>query len=603
LGKIDLTLESSGVLGTTAKKEERLLVLELEAHLLNALVELEDLLELVRNLGKTLHDVDTPLVLACTVLRQSKSEHDHANELGSVGLGGGDTDLGTGVDVDTAVGHERDAGSNNVDNTNGEGATLQAVAESHERVGSLTRLGDEDASVVTEDRSLTIEEVRCKLDGDGDLSQLLEGATDSHAGVVRGTASNEYQTSATPDSADVLPESTKSHGLLLCVQATTHGVDNRLGLLEDLLLHEVVEATLHNLLQLDLDSLNGANVAGAVSLGQTVDVELTLVDVGNVIVLEVENLLGVLDDGGRVGREEELGGLRHTVIRQESARLRAVEERLVGGETGDREEVVALLERDVVAGTLGGESLAILGVLDVDEVNLHLLGGLDTDNKGRTLAGGDNLAGEVDALHQKTKGTLQLLDDGLDEAGEVEVGVLIEDVLGQLSDGLSVGLGLETHALGLQKHPQFLVVGDDTVVDDGELPLGVGTVRVAIDPAGRTVGGPSGVCNTGVVVKDLGHVGLLLLDELLQLGDLANLLVGKDLVLLVAIDGNTGGVVATVFETGETCIEKEDSSARVGVEGWVRVPRTINEGVENELSVLLDEVVDVSENAAHFGCE
>jgi len=78
-------------------------------------------------------------------------------------------------------------------------------------------------------------------------------------------------------------------------------------------------------------------------------------------------------------------------------------------------------------------------------------------------------------------------------------------------------------------------------------------VRVAVDPAGGTVGGPSGVCNTGVVVKDLGHVGRLGLDELLQLGDLANLLEGKDLVLLVAIDGNTGGVVATVLETGETC--------------------------------------------------
>jgi hypothetical protein len=129
--------------------------------------------------------------------------------------------------------------------------------------------------------------------------------------------------------------------------------------------------------------------------------------------------------------------------------------------------------------------------------------------------------------------------------------VLVEDELGQLGNGLSVGLGLEAHALGLQEHPQFLVVGDDTVVDNGELPLRVGAVRVAVEPAGRAVGGPSGVCNTGVVVKDLGHVGLLLLDECLQLGDLANLLEGEDLILLVAIDGNTGGVVAAVFETGE----------------------------------------------------
>lgn len=39
------------------------------------------------------------------------------------------------------------------------------------------------------------------------------------------------------------------------------------------------------------------------------------------------------------------------------------------------------------------------------------------------------------------------------------------------------------------------------------------------------------------------------------------------------------------------------------VKAGVCGPRTVNEGVENELPVLLDEVVDVSEDAAHFGCE
>ena len=287
------------------------------------------------------------------------------------------------------------------------------------------------------------------------------------------------------------------------------------------------------------------------------DVELTLVDVGNVIVLEVEDLLGVLDDGRWVGREEELGGLGHAVVGQEGTRLRAVEERLVGGKTGDGKKVVAPLQSDVVAGGLSREGLAVLSVLYIDEVDLHLLGGLDTDDERRTLTGSDNLAGEVHALHEKTESTFQLLDNSLDQAGEVEVWVLVEDELGQLSDGLSVGLGLKAHALGFEEHPQFLVVGDDTVVDNGELPLGVGAVRVAVDPAGRAVGGPSGVCNTGVVVEDLCEVGLLLLDELLQLGDLADFLEGEDLVLLVAIDGDTGGVVAAVFETGETCGREE----------------------------------------------
>jgi hypothetical protein len=47
------------------------------------------------------------------------------------------------------------------------------------------------------------------------------------------------------------------------------------------------------------------------------------------------------------------------------------------------------------------------------------------------------------------------------------------------------------------------------------------------------------VCDTGVVVEDLGEVWCLRSDELLQLGDLADLLVGEDLILLVTIDGDT----------------------------------------------------------------
>lgn len=62
---------------------------------------------------------------------------------------------------------------------------------------------------------------------------------------------------------------------------------------------------------------------------------------------------------------------------------------------------------------------------------------------------------------------------------------------------------------------------------------------MAVDARWGTVGGPSGVCNTGVRVKDLGQVEVLLLDELLQRGDLADLLDGEDLILLVTVNGQT----------------------------------------------------------------
>jgi len=51
------TLQSGGVLSTATEQKHRLLVLELRAQLLDALVELEDVLELCRYLAETLHDV------------------------------------------------------------------------------------------------------------------------------------------------------------------------------------------------------------------------------------------------------------------------------------------------------------------------------------------------------------------------------------------------------------------------------------------------------------------------------------------------------------------------------------------------------------------
>ena len=470
IGSDRLTLESGGVLSTTTQEQHALLVLELAlAELLDALIHLENLLELLRHLAQALHNLQTALVLARAVLGQAQREHDHAHELRRVRLGGRDADLRASVDVHTAVRHQRDGGAHDVDDTNGQGAALQAVAESHERVGRLAGLGDEDDGVVAEDRRLAVEEVGGQLHRDGDVGQLLEAPAYRHARVEARAAGNEDQAAAATDGADVLPKPTQRHRLLLGIEAAAHGVDDGFRLLEDLLLHEVVEAALHDLLQLDLDGLDGAHVARAVHLAQAVDVELALVDVRDVIVLEVEHLLGVLDDGRGIGGEEELRRLRHAVVAQEGTRLAAVEEvALVWG----REQAAALAaESDVLAGLLSWErQLLVLRKLDIHEVDLHLLLRADTDHQWRTLASRHDLTGEVHALDEQTESALELLDHRLDEGGEVNARVLIEDVLGQLRNSLSIRLRLELEALGAQQLLQFLVVCDDAVVHHGELP-------------------------------------------------------------------------------------------------------------------------------------
>jgi hypothetical protein len=59
--------------------------------------------------------------------------------------------------------------------------------------------------------------------------------------------------------------------------------------------------------------------------------------------------------------------------------------------------------------------------------------------------------------------------------------------------------------------------------------------------------------NSGVRVKNLAHIKGSLVDKLLQLGHLAHLLEGENLLLLVTINSETGRVISAVFEPLETC--------------------------------------------------
>jgi hypothetical protein len=54
--------------------------------------------------------------------------------------------------------------------------------------------------------------------------------------------------------------------------------------------------------------------------------------------------------------------------------------------------------------------------------------------------------------------------------------VLVVEVLCELGNALGIGLGLELEALSAEEGLELLVVGDDTIVDDGEFPGGIGSV-------------------------------------------------------------------------------------------------------------------------------
>ena len=213
---------------------------------------------------------------------------------------------------------------------------------------------NEHADIITEDRRLAIQEVTSQLGRYGNLSQLFkDGAslekkesdyysgqcksvalqegdpidqwTYSEGTVVAGSAGNEHNAAAAADSRQIGLESSQGNLVSVKVDATTHGVDDRVGLLVDLLLHEVIERSLHDLSQLNLQGLDRADGGDAIVATKAVDAELTLADVGNIIIEEVQDRLGVLDNRRWIRGQEVLDLLREAILAQEGARLAATQ--------------------------------------------------------------------------------------------------------------------------------------------------------------------------------------------------------------------------------------------------------------------------------------
>src|ERR1700761_3039623 len=138
------------------------------------------------------------------------------------------------------------------------------------------------------------------------------------------------------------------------------------------------------------------------------DVEASIVNMGNVVVLKIEDFLCVFNDGRGIRRKEEFGRLWSTIFSEESTRLRSVEEGFVW-----RGEKIVRLLQGYILGSLFGWQASSIGVFDIDKVDLHFLGRLDTDNEWRTFASGNNLIWIVNRFQEKTKSTFELMDNCL----------------------------------------------------------------------------------------------------------------------------------------------------------------------------------------------
>jgi hypothetical protein len=106
------------------------------------------------------------------------------------------------------------------------------------------------------------------------------------------------------------------------------------------------------------------------------------------------------------------------------------------------------------------------------------------------------------------------------------------------------------------------------------------------------VSGPSGVSNSCMRIERLFEVDTGFANQGFQFGNLSYLLKGKNLVLLVTVDGEPRRVVPTVLEPGETLGRMSQGTRKL-----IQMRKlTIDQSVDDVFAVFFNQVVDVAKN-------
>lgn len=129
------------------------------------------------------------------------------------------------------------------------------------------------------------------------------------------------------------------------------------------------------------------------------------------------------------------------------------------------------------------------------------------------------------------------------------------DVLGEDGSSLSVSLRLKVVPTLLKYEAQSSRIGDDTVMHNRKLALGIRPYWVAITGGGRTVSRPASMRNRDLRYEGFGSINGRLGDLFAQACDLADLLEEDNLAWLIAVNAYARRVIATILLSCQTVAE------------------------------------------------
>ena len=322
------------------------------------------------------------------------------------------------------------------------------MLEGGQGVGGLAGLGDHDHQGVGFGHRFAVAVFGGDLDGARDLGDGLEPVAGGEAGVVAGAAGEDQHAAGGLEHVDGLgAEDLRADDA--AAGDDLEGVGQRLGLLEDLLLHVVAVLAQLDRIGGQAGDVHRALDGGAVGEGDAVAVEGEL---GHVAVLEVDHLAGDLQQCGGVG-----GGVVAVLADAQQQR------RALAGDDGAAR--VGLGEH---ADGVGADELGDGGTHRVEEVGDALE--LVVEQVGDGL--GVGLGREGVALGLQARAQLgEVLDDAVVHHGEA-------------AGDVRVGVALGGHAVGG--------------------PAGVGDADAGLEAGGVGLGGEFGHAADGAQAGELG---------------------------------------------------------------------------------------------------
>ncbi len=244
------------------------------------------------------------------LLGDGKAEETEGDDLSGECFGGGDADFGAYVQVCAAVGGTGDGGSDDVADAIEESSLLLGQLDGRKGVGGFARLRDGDDDVVGMDDGVPVAEFGSVLHLNGYLAGLFDEVFADEGGMPGGAAGTDDDTAAVDELVAVVDDAAEENIFLGFVDTSADAGAQGVGLFPNLLEHEVGVAALFQLVEVHLQ---GDQLRSLLHVAEVGDVEQArAVHDGDFLVVEVDDLVGVFDDGSRIGADVEFrtaGGL------------------------------------------------------------------------------------------------------------------------------------------------------------------------------------------------------------------------------------------------------------------------------------------------------